>query len=65
MGFADFSRQFCALAWKNYKLKIRSWSVLLLELLVPTVIILALGSIKLVIKPVVIDEYVPNGINRK
>ena len=40
----DFVAQFNALAWKNYKLKLRAWSVLLLELLVPTLIILALAS---------------------
>ena len=56
----DFVAQFNALAWKNYKLKLRAWSVLLLELLVPTLIILALASIKGLLKPETVLPFYPS-----
>ena len=42
-SFGDFTRQFKALAWKNYVLKTRNFGTLLLELAVPTILIIALG----------------------
>ena len=62
MGVTDFFRQFNALAWKNYKLKIRALNVMFLEILIPTAIICALAGLKSIITPVVIDQYVPSGI---
>ena len=48
-GFTQFSRQFKVLAWKNYLLKIRGWQILLMELLIPVIIIIALGGVKVAI----------------
>jgi len=42
----EFAQQFRVMAWRNLKLRARGWVLLLLELLVPTVIIIALGGIK-------------------
>jgi len=43
---AQFWRQFRVLAWKNRLVKQRSWQSLLVELLVPVIIIIALGGVK-------------------
>ena len=47
--FGDFTRQFKALAWKNYVLKTRNFGTLLLELAVPTILIIALGVLNKII----------------
>ena len=60
-----FLSQFNALAWKNYKLKRRAWTVLLLELAVPTLIIFALAQIKALLKPQTIDVYYPPGTDEE
>lgn len=57
---ADFARQFNALAWKNYKLKLKAYSVLLLEILVPTLIIYLLSLLKSVITPQQVDVFIPS-----
>ena len=57
---ADFVRQFNALAWKNYKLKLKAYSVLLLEILVPTLIIYLLSLLKSVITPQQVDVFIPS-----
>ena len=57
----DFCRQFRALAWKNKKLKLRSWIVLLLEIGIPTAVIFGLGFLRSVIKPQPHPEIVPKG----
>jgi len=57
----DFFRQFRALAWKNKKLKLRSWTVLALEIAIPTAVIFALGFLKGVIKPTPHPEISPRG----
>ena len=46
MCCAQFFRQFKVLAWKNYLLKIRRWQILLMEILIPIIIIIALGGVK-------------------
>ena len=43
---SEFAQQFRVVAWRNLRLRLRSWVLLLLELLVPAVIIAALGGIK-------------------
>ena len=45
----QFLRQFRVLAWKNAILKFRGWGTLLLEVLVPTAIIILLGVVKFII----------------
>jgi ATP-binding cassette, subfamily A (ABC1), member 3 len=55
----QFFRQFRVLAWKNALLKYRGWGTLLLEILVPTVIIIILGAVKLVIPTVTVPETFP------
>jgi hypothetical protein len=47
----EFAQQFRVMAWRNMKLRARGWVLLLLELLVPTVIIIALGGIKVILAP--------------
>jgi ATP-binding cassette, subfamily A (ABC1), member 3 len=45
----QFLRQFRVLAWKNAILKYRGWGTLLLEILIPTAIIILLGVVKFII----------------
>ena len=60
--FCDqFLRQFRVLAWKNAILKYRGWVTLLLEIVVPTVIIILLGVVKSVIPIVTVPEAFPSG----
>eukprot|EP00605_Chrysophyceae_sp_TOSAG23-4_P000940 GSChrysophyteH1.ASY1.ANO1.1040.1 assembled CDS len=54
-----FYRQFRALVWKNFKLKLRNRVVLILEIAVPALIIFSLGFIKNVIIPVEEDAISP------
>jgi len=61
MYLKDFLRQFRALAWKNSKLKVRNWTVLALEILIPTAIIFALSGIKGLLKPTSFEEITPAG----
>ena len=56
---SDFVRQFRALAFKNFRIKCRSWTILLAELLLPIIIIVALGAIKNGLNPTNYDEIVP------
>ena len=55
----QFFRQFRVLAWKNALLKVRGWGSLLLEVLVPTVIIIALGGVKTSIPTFVVPPSYP------
>jgi len=57
----DFARQFKALAWKNSKLKVRNWVVLLLEIAIPVLIVFALARIKLSLKPTDYEAVLPAG----
>ena len=56
----EFSRQFRALAWKNSKLKLRGWVILLLEVLVPTILLLILGKIKANLRPTLNNAVTPS-----
>ena len=55
----QFFVQFKALAWKNAVLKWRYVFVLLLEIAIPTLILLGLGVIKNAVKPSFIDVNIP------
>ena len=58
--FCDqFLRQFRVLAWKNALLKCRGWGTLILEIVVPTIIIILLGVVKSVIPIVTVPESFP------
>jgi ABC-2 family transporter protein len=59
MTIRQFCRQFQVLAWKNALLKIRCWGSLLLEILIPTVIILALGGVKVILPSITNPENFP------
>ena len=59
----QFCRQFRVLAWKNAVLKLRGWGSLLLEVIVPTVIIIALGGVKTSIPTTVVAPYYPSDYN--
>lgn len=48
-GCSQFLRQFRVLAWKNATLKVRNYPTLIIEIIVPVIIILALGFVKLAI----------------
>ena len=56
----DFVRQFLVLAWKNRILKLRNWSVLLLELIPPIVVLLGMWGIITAIKATVTDAIIPS-----
>lgn len=58
--FGDYCRQLSALAWKNRILKCRYWGTLLLEIVVPTAIILALGGLSAAIPANTYDQTIPN-----
>ena len=60
-GFTEFWTQFNALAWKNAKLKIRLWGTLLLELLIPTFIIVALGVLTRTLPSSNFELLIPSG----
>ena len=60
IGCGQFWRQFRVLAWKNALLKIRGWGTLLLEIAVPTAIIIALGGIKSAIPNTVLKAAYPS-----
>lgn len=47
------------LAWKNRLLKLRNWSVLLLELAIPCVVLLGIYGLTAALKATVVDESVP------
>ena len=55
----QFWRQFRVLAWKNALLKVRNWGTLILEIIVPTAIIIALGGVKSAIPSVVVSQSYP------
>ncbi len=59
MALKQFFIQFKALAWKNAILKWRYVFVLLLEIAIPTLILLALGAIKNAVKPEFTDANMP------
>ena len=59
MCCAQFFRQFKVLAWKNYLLKIRGWQILLMEIIIPIVIIIALGGVKVAIGQTTYSETYP------
>jgi hypothetical protein len=52
-------RQTKVLAWKNFILKFRRWTVLLFELLIPTAIIVGLWGIKLAVNPKTLGPDIP------
>jgi ATP-binding cassette, subfamily A (ABC1), member 3 len=56
----QFFRQLKVLAWKNALLKVRCWGSLLLEIIIPTIIILALGGVKFAIPTTTIAESFPS-----
>jgi ABC-2 family transporter protein len=56
----QFFRQLKVLAWKNALLKVRCWGSLLLEIIVPTIIIVALGGVKFAIPTTTIAETFPS-----
>lgn len=58
-SFGQFFRQFKVLAWKNALLKLRCWGTLLLEIIVPTAIIIALGGVKMAIPSVTVVQNYP------
>lgn len=60
MTCGQFFRQLKVLAWKNALLKVRCWGSLLLEVLIPTIIILALGGVKFAIPTDTIVENFPS-----
>jgi hypothetical protein len=60
MSCSQFCRQFKVLAWKNAILKCRNWITLLIEILVPTVIIIALGGVKLAIPANMVSKNYPS-----
>lgn len=63
-SFGDFFRQLSALAWKNRILKLRYWGTLLLEIVVPTTIIIAIGLLSTVIPPITYDQTFPSSANQ-
>lgn len=58
-SFEEFFRQFRVMAWKNAILKIRYCGTLLLEVAVPTIIIIALGVLSNVIPATSYDQSIP------
>ena len=63
MAFSDFWVQFSALCWKNRVLKLRHYSILILELALPTIIILALWFISNIVAPTVTKISIPHQAN--
>ena len=57
---AQFWRQFRVLAWKNALVKVRGWQSMLLELLIPIIIIIALGGVKNAIGQTSYDQTLPS-----
>jgi len=62
-SFAQFFRQFRVLAWKNALLKLRSPITLIMELALPTLIIIAVGGIRSVLKPTTVEKKIPFTFN--
>jgi hypothetical protein len=60
MGLSDFWVQFVALCWKNRVLKLRHWSTLVLELALPTIIVLALWAVSNIASPTVTPISIPS-----
>jgi hypothetical protein len=65
MGCGEFWTQLKVLCWKNRTLKLRHWSTLLLELSLPTIVLLALWGIMNVTKPSIIAESTPSNFDLK
>ena len=63
-GTNDLFRQFGALAWKNRKLKLRYWYVLVAELALPICILFAFSGIKGLLKPVTIPAFLPGAVQK-
>jgi len=59
----DFCRQFLVLAWKNRVLKLRAYGTLILELAVPTIIILLIGVLSAQLPARKTSEIVPDSAN--
>lgn len=57
---SEFLNQFRVLAWKNMRLRFRGWVVLLLEILIPVIIIIAIGGIKVSVGDTIYDEVNPS-----
>ena len=64
MGFQDFFVQFYALCWKNFILKCRHKTTLLIELALPALILLALGAMKSSLSPASTPESIPGNSNQ-
>ena len=60
--FCQYCNQVGTLAWKNRVLKLRNWSTLLLELIVPVLIIYALVVVKQQIKPTTDEANLPSDV---
>ena len=59
-----FFTQFKVLAWKNYILKTRNWSILLLELVVPIAVILGMWGLRVgAVKPVKAEVSLPSYVS--
>ena len=58
----EFVRQFRVLAWKNCKLKLRASTVLVMEMLIPILIVFALGSIKNAIAPTIVGDILAQNV---
>ena len=65
MGCGEFWTQLKVLCWKNRTLKLRHWSTLLLELSLPTIVLLALWGVINVTKPSIIAESIPSRVDLK
>eukprot|EP01041_Mallomonas_annulata_P010963 gene10963-22907_t len=59
---SQFFLQLRIIMWKNATLRIRFWSVLLLELAIPSIFMLALFGIRNTIKSNIIEENIPSSI---
>lgn len=60
MNCSLFCRQFGVLAYKNFLIKRRHCIVLILELAFPIIVIIALGGLKSIVKPKLINESIPS-----
>ncbi len=57
----QFFTQLKVLAWKNYILKTRNWSILLLELVVPVAVILGMWGLRIgAVTPVKVKVSLPS-----
>jgi hypothetical protein len=48
--------------WKNFTLKFRNWSTLLLELAVPIILLIAISQLQKVVTPTIVKETIPSNI---